>query len=110
MLTVKTNSPRPILRMLGLAAEEPAQSYLRERVRFKLGKFLRYIRGLEVRLRAEAGSRGESLVACTVSVALGAGGPLVVERFAGDARDALDHAMGVTERSVRRRLQRAHHS
>ena len=33
MLTVKTNSPRPILRMLGLAAEEPAQSYLRERVR-----------------------------------------------------------------------------
>jgi hypothetical protein len=35
---------------------------------------------------------------------------LVVERFAGDARDALDHAMGVAERSVRRRLQRARHS
>lgn len=110
MLTVKTQSPAPILRTLGLAAEEPVRTYLRERIQSKLGKFLRYIHGLEVRLRSEAGSRGEALVTCTVSVALGTRGLLVVERFAGDARDALDHAMGVAERSVRRRLQRARHS
>ncbi|MGA2083327.1 MAG: HPF/RaiA family ribosome-associated protein [Holophaga sp.] len=110
MLAVKAQSPRPCLRTFGLAAEEPTQTYLRDRVRCKFRKFLGHIRSLEVRLWGEGGYRGEALAACIVSLALGTNGLLVVERFAGDPQDALDHALGVAERSLRRRLQRARHS
>lgn len=110
MLTVNPQSPRPCLRTFGLAAQEPTRTYLRDRVRCKFGKFLGHIRSLEVRLWGEGKSRDEALAECIVSLALGTGGPLVVERTAQIPLDALDHALAVAERSLRRRLQRARHS
>jgi hypothetical protein len=104
------SSGTPIrIRAFGLSPDEHARAYLRERVGFKLGKFDRLVQGLEIRLKDEGSSREEPLISCSLAVALAAGGPLLIERYADEPREAFEHAIGVAERLLRRRLQRFRH-
>lgn len=107
--TPKDFKPPFRVRAFGLPTEAYSLAYVRQRIRFKLGKFARHIQGLEIRIKEERGSTDEPFVACSLSVALDAGGPVVVERFANDVLEAFDHAMGVAGRLVLRTLQRNNH-
>ncbi len=104
------SSETPIrIRAFGLAPEECGRAYLWERVGFKFGKFAQHIQRLEIRMKDEGPSRDERRISCSLAVILAAGAPLLVERCAGEPREAFDHATGVAERLLRRRLQRLRH-
>ena len=97
------------VRAFGIPTEGYSLAYVRQRIRVKLGKFSLHIKDLEIWIKEESGSTDEPVVACSLSVTLDAGGPVVVERFSRNALDAFDHAMGVAGRLVRRILQRTNH-
>ena len=97
------------IKAFGISPDPFTGAYLQDRVGFKFGKFARYVQGLEIRIRNAVPSRDEPLVSCTLAVALATGGPLLVERYAYDPREAFDHAIGVAERLLRHRLQRLRH-
>jgi ribosome-associated translation inhibitor RaiA len=57
-------------------------------------------------MKDESGPHGEPLITCSLNIVLDAGGLVVVERAAQEARAAFDQAIDVAERSVRKTLQR----
>jgi len=94
------------IKTFGLSADEPSRIYVRTRVGFKLGKFALRIPSADVRMRDESGPHGVPTTICTISVPLQGGGLISVERSAHEARTAFDLAIDVTERAVRRWVQR----
>jgi hypothetical protein len=74
-----------------------------------MGRFAEHIHMLEIRLKNQCGALGETLIACSLFIALDAGEPVVVERVAPQAREAFDHALGVAARSIQLKIQRQRH-
>jgi ribosome-associated translation inhibitor RaiA len=103
--TRTTETPLRV-KTFGLAADGASRAYIRTRAGFKLGKFALHIQSVEIRLKDESGPHGEPLITCALSVLLGAGGVVIVERAGQEARATFDVAIDVAERAVRRWIQR----
>ena len=84
-------------------------AYVRERARAKLGKYGKAIQSIKVGLREATAGGGDPWVACRITIGLGHGGPVVIERSAAAAWEAVDHTLGAAARAVRRILQRLRH-
>ena len=100
--TLETTSALP-------GSDHQLQAYMRERAKVKLGRFASHIQSLKIRLKAMANPGGEGWVACCITIDLRHGLPLVIERSARVAWEAVDHSMGVAERAVRQVLQKRRH-
>lgn len=108
MSVMEATAPSCRLRLKGKLFLREAESlrYVRDRARFKLGRFRSRIQGLDVKLKDEATLAGERLYLCDLSVHLDSGGPIAVARYAQESLEAFDHALGVAERMVRKALRR----
>jgi putative sigma-54 modulation protein len=113
--------PRPVKRRLGRTAspEVPAhiraietpvgaadRDYLRRKLGMKLGKFARAIERVSVRVRDVNGPRGGVDKLCRIKVVLSGAPSVVVNEQHASLRAAMDRALGRTEISVRRTIER----
>lgn len=93
----------------GVTGKKDFQAYVHERTRFKLGKYSLHIQRLGIRLKGTTTPGGDSWVSCCITIRLRQGEPMVIERSALLAQEALDHSLGVAELMVRRTLQKLQH-
>jgi ribosome-associated translation inhibitor RaiA len=87
-----------------LNAEDRA--YVRRKLGTKLGKFVRSIERVSVRVEDVNGPRGGVDTACRIKVVLSGLPSVVVEEQNASLQAAIDRALSRTERAVRRSVQR----
>jgi CBS domain-containing protein len=100
-------APMPIhIRMAGAALDEGDRDYLGRKLGTKLGKFARAIERASVRVKDVNGPRGGIDKVCRIKVVLSGLPSVVVEEQAATLQEAMDGALGRTERTVKRSVER----
>lgn len=85
---------------------ENDREYIRRKLGMKLGKFATSIERVSVRVEDVNGPRGGVDHVCRIKVVMSSRPSVVAERRAASIRAAVDGALGVVERAVRRAVQR----
>lgn len=89
-----------------LKLDEDDREYIRRRLGEKLGRHMKSVERVSVRLRDINGPRGGVDVLCRIKVVLVGLPSVVVEQHAAVFRPAFTGALAGTERAVRKALQR----
>jgi hypothetical protein len=94
------------IRATGAPVDAADRACLRRNLGMKLGKFARAVERVSVRIRDVNGPRGGRGKACAIKVVLTQLPSVVVEGRHASLRAAMDGALQLTERAVRRSVQR----
>lgn len=103
--TLASRTPAHV-RTIGLTLTPADRFYIRRRLGMKLGKFAPAIERVSVRVEDVNGPRGGVDKLCRIKVVLSGLPSVVVERQHHATHAAIDDALDVTERTVRRALLR----
>ncbi len=98
--------PPASIRTSGVRLSSEERSYIRRKVRLKLGKFSPAIERVTVRVGDTNGPRGGVDKVCATKVVVSGLPSVVVERKGHDVRAAVDGTLEATERAVRKVIQR----
>jgi ribosome-associated translation inhibitor RaiA len=94
------------VRLIGVELDDDQQTYVRQKLGMKLGKFATSIERVSVRVTDMNGPRGGVDQVCNVKVVLSGLPSVVVERRHAALHAAIDDALRATERAVRRSVGR----
>lgn len=94
------------VRAVGAPVDGDDRAYLRRKLGRKLGKFVRAVERVSVRIRDVNGPKGGVDKACRIKVVLAGLPSVVVEEQHASLQAAMDRAMQRSERAVRRSVQR----
>jgi CBS domain-containing protein len=94
------------IRVVGVELDQDQQQYIRQALGMKLGKFVRSIERISVRLKDVNGPRGGVDQLCRIKVVLSGLPSVVFQTQAGSLRDAISGALTGVQRAVRRSVQR----
>jgi ribosome-associated translation inhibitor RaiA len=94
------------IRSVDRALNAEDRAYVRRKLGTKLGKFVRSIERVSVRVEDVNGPRGGVDTACRIKVVLRGLPSVVVEEQNALLQAAIDRALSRTERAVRRSVQR----
>ncbi|HUF36825.1 MAG TPA: HPF/RaiA family ribosome-associated protein [Gemmatimonadales bacterium] len=103
--TPSTETPVAIIAP-DLRGDEDFREHARRRAGFRLGKLAYSIERVSIRVHRIGGPRGAPAYRCRVKVMLPRFETIIVEEVERVPQDALDRAMDVAERAVRRALTR----
>lgn len=99
--------PMPVhIRSADAALDDGDRDYLRRKLGTKLRKFARAIERASVRVKDVNGPRGGIDKVCRIKVVLTGLPSVVVEERAATLQEAMDGALGRTERTVKRSVER----
>jgi ribosome-associated translation inhibitor RaiA len=94
------------IRAIGVPIDKSDRDYLRGKLRLRLGKFVRRIERVSVRIGDANGPRGGIDKTCAIKVVLSRIPSVVVTSQAASLQAAMDGALQSMARTVRRSLQR----
>ncbi|MEP7344549.1 MAG: HPF/RaiA family ribosome-associated protein [Gemmatimonadaceae bacterium] len=102
-----TTSETPLhVRARGVELDDATREYFHERVGFKLGKFALNLTRIGIGVENVAGPKGAPAFAVRFKVILPGAREVVITTTDAGVRPAFDSAVDVTERAVRRLLER----
>jgi ribosome-associated translation inhibitor RaiA len=94
------------IRSVEVALNAEDRAHVRRKLGTKLGKFVRSIERVSVRVEDVNGPRGGVDTACRIKVVLSGLPSVVVEEQSASLHAAIDRSFSRTERAVRRSVQR----
>ena len=104
--SVAAAAPPTAIRAQGLSISDDVDSYVRDRLGRKLGKFALHITRSSVRFVDVAGPKGEPTIVCRIKTVFPNLSSVIVESRHHDVREAFDDAIDAHERAVRRMLEK----